>query len=79
MPNHQITTPSRRQMLTYMGAGAAALLGEKGAQAAELPLNTSGLEHIGMMVPDQEAAAKFYDYAIDKRTIESGRKASGNQ
>ena len=26
-----------------------------------------------------EAAAKFYGYAIDKRAIESGRKASGNQ
>jgi catechol 2,3-dioxygenase-like lactoylglutathione lyase family enzyme len=26
----------------------------------ELPLNTTGLEHIGMVVPDVEAAARFY-------------------
>jgi catechol 2,3-dioxygenase-like lactoylglutathione lyase family enzyme len=57
-------------MLTYIGAGAAALLGAKGAQAAELPLNTSGLEHIGMMVPDQEAAAKFYGMIFDPQLFQ---------
>jgi catechol 2,3-dioxygenase-like lactoylglutathione lyase family enzyme len=29
-------------------------------QGDELPLNTTGLEHIGMVVPDVEAAARFY-------------------
>jgi catechol 2,3-dioxygenase-like lactoylglutathione lyase family enzyme len=29
-------------------------------QGDELPLNTSGLEHIGMVVPDVVAAARFY-------------------
>jgi catechol 2,3-dioxygenase-like lactoylglutathione lyase family enzyme len=34
-------------------------------QASELPIKTSGLEHIGMQVPDQEAAAKFYGRIFD--------------
>ncbi len=66
----QISSPNRRQMLTYMGAGAAALLGARAAQAGELPLNTSGLEHIGMTVPDQEAAAKFYGMIFDPQLFQ---------
>jgi catechol 2,3-dioxygenase-like lactoylglutathione lyase family enzyme len=67
---NQINKTSRRQMLTYMSAGAAVLLGAKRARAGELPLNTSGLEHIGMTVPDQEAAAKFYGMIFDPQLFQ---------
>src|SRR5215469_14687418 len=70
MPNYQMNSPSRRQMLTYMGAGAAAMFGARAGNAAELPLNPSGLEHIGMTVPDQEAAAKFYGMIFDPQLFQ---------
>jgi catechol 2,3-dioxygenase-like lactoylglutathione lyase family enzyme len=35
------------------------------AQAPALPLNTTGLEHIGMTLPNPEAAAKFYGLIFD--------------
>jgi len=40
------------------------------AQASELPIKTSGLEHIGMQVPDQEAAAKFYGRIFDPQLFQ---------
>jgi catechol 2,3-dioxygenase-like lactoylglutathione lyase family enzyme len=67
MPNH-IADLSRRRVLTVMGA--AALIGAKRGDAAGLPLNTSGLEHIGMTVPDQEAAAKFYGMIFDPQLFQ---------
>src|SRR5262245_361955 len=57
-------TLSRRRVLG--GIGAAALLPFVPelicAQdaSAQLPLKTTGLEHMGTVVPDVEAAAKFY-------------------
>jgi catechol 2,3-dioxygenase-like lactoylglutathione lyase family enzyme len=57
---------SRRALLGGVVAiGPALLLPGSRAYAAELrgdelPLNTTGLEHIGMVVPDVEAAARFY-------------------
>ncbi len=33
---------------------------EEALKGDELPLNTTGLEHLGMVVPDVEAAARFY-------------------
>jgi catechol 2,3-dioxygenase-like lactoylglutathione lyase family enzyme len=33
---------------------------EEALKGDELPLNNTGLEHIGMVVPDVEAAARFY-------------------
>jgi len=40
------------------------------AEASELPIKTSGLEHIGMQVPDQEAAAKFYGRIFDPQLFQ---------
>jgi catechol 2,3-dioxygenase-like lactoylglutathione lyase family enzyme len=56
---------SRRTVLAGMAAVAPALAFGSRAFAAdlngdELPLNTTGLEHIGMVVPDVEVAARFY-------------------
>ena len=35
-----------------------------------LPLNTSGLDHVGMTVPDQEATAKFYGRIFDPQLFQ---------
>lgn len=56
---------SRRTMLgTLATICPAALLGARvfgqELRGDELPLRTTGLEHIGMVVPDTEAAARFY-------------------
>ena len=61
---------NRRQALVWIGGGAAALLHTGVAQAAGLPLNTTGLEHIGMTVPDQEASAKFYGLIFDPQLFQ---------
>lgn len=44
---------------TFLGATLTLPL-LKSAALAQLPLRTPGLEHIGLTVPDPEAAAKFY-------------------
>jgi catechol 2,3-dioxygenase-like lactoylglutathione lyase family enzyme len=57
---------SRRAILQGMGLAALAplatrtALAEPAAAAAQLPLKTTGLEHMGTVVPDVEAAGKFY-------------------
>lgn len=56
---------SRRSLLGALAAsGPAALFGHHvlaaEPQGDELPLNTTGLEHIGMVVPDTEKSARFY-------------------
>jgi catechol 2,3-dioxygenase-like lactoylglutathione lyase family enzyme len=61
---------SRREVLRTLSAGAAAWMAGGIAQAAELPLRTSGLEHIGMTVPDQEATAKFYGRIFDPQLFQ---------
>jgi catechol 2,3-dioxygenase-like lactoylglutathione lyase family enzyme len=62
---------SRRQALRHLGACAAAsFIGGGIAKAGMLPLDTSGLEHIGMTVPDQEAAAKFYGMIFDPQLFQ---------
>lgn len=40
------------------------------SRASELPIKTSGLEHIGMQVPDQEATAKFYGRIFDPQLFQ---------
>lgn len=56
---------SRRSMLATLAAICPATLfgtrvfGQE-LKGDELPLHTTGLEHIGMVVPDTEAAARFY-------------------
>jgi len=57
-------SPNRREALRILGAGLAAA-GAARAQAPALPLNTTGLEHIGMTVPDPEASARFYGQIFD--------------
>ena len=56
--------------LKLFGAGAAAWIAGTAAQASELPIKTSGLEHIGMQVPDQEATAKFYGRIFDPQLFQ---------
>jgi catechol 2,3-dioxygenase-like lactoylglutathione lyase family enzyme len=68
--HQQFSTSSRRQALRYLGAGAAAWIAGGAAQASELPIKTSGLEHIGMQVPDQEATAKFYGRIFDPQLFQ---------
>jgi catechol 2,3-dioxygenase-like lactoylglutathione lyase family enzyme len=57
---------SRRALLgAAVAIGPMAVLGsrvfaEEQLKGDELPLNTTGLEHFGMVVPDVEAAARFY-------------------
>src|SRR5579862_6010428 len=63
---------SRRKALSALGAGAACWIAwdRNRAQGADLPLATTGLEHIGMTVPDQEAAAKFYGRIFDPQLFQ---------
>ena len=61
---------TRRRTLQILGAGAATWSASGVAQASELPIKTSGLEHIGMQVPDQEAAAKFYGRIFDPQLFQ---------
>jgi catechol 2,3-dioxygenase-like lactoylglutathione lyase family enzyme len=53
-----------------LGAGAACWIGAEQAPGADLPLATTGLEHIGMTVPDQEATAKFYGRIFDPQLFQ---------
>jgi catechol 2,3-dioxygenase-like lactoylglutathione lyase family enzyme len=63
---------NRREALSAIGAAAGALARSiRGfAQQPLLPLRTSGLEHIGMTVPDPEAAAKFYGRIFDPQLFQ---------
>ncbi len=63
---------SRRAAVQRLAAGLAGLGGGAGvARAAELlPLRTTGLEHIGMTVPDQDATAKFYGRIFDPQLFQ---------
>ncbi len=63
-------SPTRRHFLQLAGASSAALLARGTALAATLPLRTSGLEHIGMTVPDPEASAKFYGRIFDPQLFQ---------
>jgi catechol 2,3-dioxygenase-like lactoylglutathione lyase family enzyme len=47
-----------------LGAGFGAAGWARG-QSSLLPLGTTGLEHIGMTVPDPEASARFYGQIFD--------------
>jgi catechol 2,3-dioxygenase-like lactoylglutathione lyase family enzyme len=65
-----VPAASRRQMLKYLGWGAAGLFVAGNAEAAPLPLDTTGLEHIGFTVPDPEATAKFYGRIFDPQLFQ---------
>ena len=70
MPHDRTSSHSRRQMVMWLGAGAASLLAADAIEAAPLPLDTTGLEHIGFTVPDPEAAAKFYGRIFDPQLFQ---------
>lgn len=61
---------TRRRTLQFLGAGAATWMAAGVADASELPIKTSGLEHVGMQVPDQEATAKFYGRIFDPQLFQ---------
>ena len=50
-------------------AGAASLLRRGQAQQKLLPLNTSGLDHLSITVPDSQAAATFYGRIFDPQVF----------
>lgn len=57
---------NRREALKFAGAlAAAAWIGGGRAQAADLPLHTTGLEHLGLTVPDVDKTGKFYGRIFD--------------
>ncbi len=56
--------------LRLCGAGVGAWVASGLAQGSELPIKTSGLEHLGMQVPDQEASAKFYGRIFDPQLFQ---------
>jgi catechol 2,3-dioxygenase-like lactoylglutathione lyase family enzyme len=56
---------NRREALAAFGALAAGI-----ARAAELPLRTTGLEHLGMTVPDPRASAEFYGRIFDPQLFQ---------
>ena len=58
---------SRREAL---GIGVAAFAGRVMGQTAPLPLQTTGLEHLGMTVPDQKASAEFYGRIFDPQLFQ---------
>jgi catechol 2,3-dioxygenase-like lactoylglutathione lyase family enzyme len=70
LTERQTGSSSRRAMLQMLGMGAAPWILSRSARAEDLPLNTSGLEHIGMTVPDQEATAKFYGRIFDPQLFQ---------
>jgi catechol 2,3-dioxygenase-like lactoylglutathione lyase family enzyme len=58
-------TYSRREALKLGGLAAATWVGAGSAYASELPLRTSGLEHLGLTVPDVEKSANIYGRIFD--------------
>lgn len=67
--SHENRTPTRREALRLTaGFTAAAWLGTGAARAASdapLPLHTTGLEHLGLTVPDVAKSANIYGRIFD--------------
>ena len=62
---------SRRDALRVLGTACAApFIGGGILTAASLPLDTTGLEHVGFSVPDPESAAKFYGRIFDPQLFQ---------
>src|SRR3954463_4102488 len=57
---------TRREILGMMAAAPAAL----NAQASQLPLRTSGLEHVGFVAPDPQKSAAFYGRIFDPQIFQ---------
>ena len=56
---------SRRDALILFAAAPVAL-----AQDSQLPLNTSGVEHVGFSVPDPQKSAAFYGRIFDPQIFQ---------
>lgn len=59
---------SRREALTLAAAFASRAIAQ--TPAPLLPLQTTGLEHLGMTVPDQKASAEFYGKIFDPQLFQ---------
>jgi catechol 2,3-dioxygenase-like lactoylglutathione lyase family enzyme len=59
---------TRRDMLATIAAIAAAPA--VSAQSSQLPLKTSGLEHVGFAVPDPQTSAAFYGRIFDPQIFQ---------
>jgi catechol 2,3-dioxygenase-like lactoylglutathione lyase family enzyme len=57
---------TRRELLALMAAAPAVLA----ADASQLPLRTSGLEHVGFTVPDPQKSAAFYGRIFDPQIFQ---------
>ena len=57
---------SRREALAIIAATPAALA----AQGSQLPLKTSGLEHVGFTVPEPQKSAAFYGRIFDPQIFQ---------
>jgi len=57
---------TRRQALAMLAAAPAALA----AQGSQLPLRTSGLEHVGFTVPEPQKSAAFYGRIFDPQIFQ---------
>ena len=57
---------TRREALAMFAAAPAALA----AQGSQLPLRTSGLEHVGFTVPDPQKSAAFYGRIFDPQIFQ---------
>jgi catechol 2,3-dioxygenase-like lactoylglutathione lyase family enzyme len=57
---------TRREVLAVLVAAPAALA----AQGSQLPLRTSGLEHVGFTVPDPQKSAAFYGRIFDPQIFQ---------
>jgi catechol 2,3-dioxygenase-like lactoylglutathione lyase family enzyme len=57
---------TRREVLAMIAAAPATLA----AQASQLPLRTSGLEHVGFTVPDPQKSAAFYGRIFDPQIFQ---------
>ena len=58
---------TRREALAMIAATPAALSAQ---EASQLPLRTSGLEHVGFTVPDPQKSAAFYGRIFDPQIFQ---------
>ena len=64
---------TRREVLKAFAAAPAAFAAAPAAlaaQASQLPLRTSGLEHVGFAVPDPQKSATFYGRIFDPQIFQ---------
>src|SRR6516162_1802689 len=62
-----VTQLTRREWI--LATGGLLLAGRASAQYKLLPLNTSGLDHLSVTLPDAVAAANFYGKIFDPQVF----------